>query len=43
MGGGLSHEKEKRDLRDMEEVEMTGLGRQDVGAREEKSKIALRC
>lgn len=32
----------KRDLRDTEEVEMIGLGRQDVEAREEKSKIALR-
>lgn len=30
-GGSIRNEKEKRDLRDTEEVEMTGLGRQDVG------------
>lgn len=29
-GGGTRNAK-KTDLRDMEEVEMTGLGRQDVG------------
>lgn len=38
----MRNAKEKRALRDTEEAEMTGLGRQDVGAREEKSKIAFR-
>lgn len=41
-GGGLRNEEGKRDFRDTAEVEMTGFGRQDVGVREEKSRIALR-
>lgn len=40
-GGVIPKEKEKRDLRDTEEVEMTGRAT-DMGAREnERSKVVL--